>query len=149
MASGTGSQVIVTRPFPDFAVTFAGGVPHAETPAFYRSGDVFALASDFDNSPNVILEAMACGLPVVATNVGGVGELVADEGGSVVPPRDAPALAQAIEAYLAEPHRARAAGARNRWRASSEFSWRTSARRLLDVYNGVVTARQHRHPAPP
>ena len=43
---------------------------------YYRAADVFALSSDFDNSPNVVLEAMACGLPVVATDVGGVAEYV-------------------------------------------------------------------------
>ena len=109
----------------------------------YRAGDLFALSSDFDNSPNVVLEAMASGLPVVTTDVGGVREFVTDGvGGAVVPPRDAAALAAALEKYLVEPHVARAAGARNRERATAEFSWRTSALRLLDVYHRVLSARQ-------
>ena len=125
------------------AVTFAGYVAHADTPAFYRAADVFALSSDFDNSPNVVLEAMACGLPVVATDVGGVGDFVTDgTGGLVVPRQNAAALAAALETYLTSPVAARAAGALNRTRATTEFSWRTSALRLLDVYHQVLAARR-------
>jgi phosphatidyl-myo-inositol dimannoside synthase len=127
------------------AVTFVGSVSHAETAAFYRAADVFALSSDFDNSPNVVLEAMASGLPVVATDVGGVREFVAEGvGGAVVPPRDAAALADALERYLTRPELARAAGSYNRARASTEFSWRVSARQLLDVYCRVARCRDER-----
>ena len=120
-------------------VTFAGSVPHRETPAFYRAADVFALSSDFDNSPNAVLEAMACGLPIVATDTGGVHDFVdGPAGGAIVPPGDASALAHALESYLLHPHLARAAGASNRKRAASEFSWRTSALQLLDVYQRIL-----------
>jgi glycosyltransferase involved in cell wall biosynthesis len=125
------------------AVTFVGSVPQRDTPAFYRAGDVFALSSDFDNSPNAVLEAMACGLPVVATDAGGVREFVTDQVGGVVVPRgDASALADALERYLAQPDAARAAGAHNRLKASAEFSWRASALKLLDVYHRVIDARR-------
>jgi glycosyltransferase involved in cell wall biosynthesis len=78
-------------------VTLVGSVPHRDTPAFYRAGDVFALSSDFDNSPNAVLEAMACGLPVVATDAGGVRELVDDTVGRVVAIGDAAALADSVD----------------------------------------------------
>jgi glycosyltransferase involved in cell wall biosynthesis len=124
------------------AVTFAGYVPQAETPAFYRSGDVFGLSSDFDNSPNVVLEAMASELPVVTTDVGGVREFVTDRaGGAIVPAGDAAALAAGLERYLTSPAAAHEAGAYNRARATSEFSWRASALRLIDVYHRVIASR--------
>ena len=124
-------------------VTFAGDVPHAETPAWYRSADVFALSSHFDNSPNAVLEAMASGLPVVATDVGGMRGFVADGiGGALVPAGDADAMAAALERYLTDAAAARAAGSFNAARAAAEFSWRRSAQRLLDVYDRVIAARR-------
>jgi glycosyltransferase involved in cell wall biosynthesis len=127
-------------------VTFIGYLPQRETPPAYRAADVFALSSDFDNSPNVVLEAMACGLPVVTTDVGGVREFVADgAGGIVVPPKDAAALATALEIYLRSPEAARTAGDYNRRRTTTEFSWHASAQRLLDVY---VQAIHNRHAMP-
>jgi glycosyltransferase involved in cell wall biosynthesis len=104
---------------------------------------VFALSSDFDNSPNAVLEAMACGLPVVATDVGGVRDFVAERaGGLLVPPGDAAGFARALERYLMQPDLARAAGAHNRLKASAEFSWRASTLQLLDVYRRVIDARR-------
>jgi glycosyltransferase involved in cell wall biosynthesis len=124
-------------------VTFAGYVSQADTPSWYRTADVFALSSDFDNSPNAILEAMGCALPVVTTDVGGVREFVADGvGGAVVPPGNAAALAVALERYLTSSENAKAAGARNRTKAVADFSWRTSALRLLDVYHEAIAARR-------
>jgi len=123
-------------------VTFAGNVPHADTPAWFRSADVFALSSHFDNSPNAVLEAMAVGLPIVATDVGGVREFVADgSGGTLVPGDDPEAMAAALERNLTDAAAARAAGAWNRDRATREFSWRRSAQRLIDVYHRVIAAR--------
>ena len=122
-------------------VTFAGYVPQQETPSFYRTGEVFALTSDFDNSPNVVLEAMACGLPVVSTDVGGVREFLNDDGGELTPPRDAGAIAGALLRVLSSPDRAQSAGRHNRRSAVERFSWRASAQKLLDVYRGVLTAR--------
>ena len=128
------------------AVTFAGYAPHAETADFYRAADVFALSSDFDNSPNVVLEAMATGLPVVTTDVGGVRELVGDRTGAspgaIVVPKDPAAMAGAVEQFLTAADVARAAGAFNRGKATTEFSWRASALRLLDVYHRVVSDRR-------
>lgn len=123
------------------AVTFVGRVAHAETPPYYRTGDVFALSSSFDNSPNAVLEAMACGLPVVATDVGGVRDFVGDgAGGALAAPGDVAAFAAGLERYLSSPAAAHAAGAHNRAKAATEFSWRASAQRLLDVYRRVAAA---------
>jgi glycosyltransferase involved in cell wall biosynthesis len=94
-------------------VTFAGQVPHRDTPACYRTGDVFALSSDFDNSPNAVLEAMASGLPIVASGVGGLRDFLVDgENALLHEPKSPPSIAAAIARLLDdEPLRARLAAA--------------------------------------
>jgi glycosyltransferase involved in cell wall biosynthesis len=79
----------------------------------------------------------------VTTDVGGVGEFVADRvGGLIVPPDDASAFAVALDRYLTSPALARAAGDHNRLKATTEFSWRASALRLLGVYDSVIAGRR-------
>jgi phosphatidyl-myo-inositol dimannoside synthase len=120
-------------------VRFVGYVRQEETPAWYRTADVFALSSDFDNSPNVVLEAMACGLPIVSTDVGGLREYVTPPGNGVLTPKgDAAAFAAALLTYLDNDEHARATGRRNRDDAVSRFSWAASAARMRDVYARVI-----------
>jgi glycosyltransferase involved in cell wall biosynthesis len=78
-------------------VHFHGLIPKPELSALMRRSDLFVLASRFDNNPCVIIEAMASGLPVVATRVGGVPEMVADGTGLLVEPHDPRALADGID----------------------------------------------------
>ena len=125
------------------AVTFAGYVPQEHIAPYYRAADVFALASEFDNSPNVVLEAMACGVPVVATDVGGVAEyVVADRGGSLAPRGDVAAMTRALGQWLGDAGGRRAASAFNRQRVLERFSWRASAERLLEVDREVLDRRR-------
>ncbi|MGQ0732038.1 MAG: glycosyltransferase family 4 protein [Acidobacteriota bacterium] len=120
-------------------VRFVGYVPQAETAAWYRSADVFALSSDFDNSPNVVLEAMACGLPIVATDVGGLREYVSPGiGGLLTPKGDAAAFAGALKMLLEDPARRATIGRHNRQDAVTRFSWAASATRMREVYARVI-----------
>ena len=123
-------------------VRFAGYVPQEDLPRWYRASDVFVLSSDFDNSPNVVLEAMATALPIVGTDVGGVSEFVDPRGGMLVPKGDAARMAAAILEFVREPARRQQAGAFNRQRAVTSFSWRRSAEQLLAVYQDAISARR-------
>ncbi|WP_237758089.1 glycosyltransferase [Anaeromyxobacter sp. PSR-1] len=77
---------------------------------------------------------MAFELPVVASRIEAIPEIVADgETGLLVPPRDPAALAAALGALLADPARARAMGAAGRARAAARFGWTRAAARMLDV----------------
>lgn len=121
------------------AVRFVGYVPQEAAGDWYRSADVFALASDFDNSPNVVLEAMASGLPVVATDVGGLRDYVTPpDNGALVPKGDAEAFAAALLDTAADPAHALAIGRANRDKAVRAFSWAASASAMLAVYQRVV-----------
>ena len=129
-------------------VSFAGYVPNETMAGYYRSADVFALTSTFDNSPNVVLEAMACGLPVVCTDVGGVREFVEPDGGDLVAAADPSELSAALVRWLASAERRRAAGTRNRQAVLEKYSWRASALKLFEVYQRVIELRASRRQVP-
>ena len=93
---------------------------------------------------NTILEAMATGLPVIATNVGGNGELVeAGVTGELVPAGDPHALAQPMLAYARDPEAARAAGRNGRARIEREFSLEAMLGRYRALYDRLLGADLH------
>jgi glycosyltransferase involved in cell wall biosynthesis len=107
---------------------YVGARPHEEIPLWINASDVLCLPSQSEGLPNVALEAMACGLPVVASRVGGVPEVVRDgTNGLLVPPSDPHALADALRRALTMKWD------RDAIRASvSQFDWDVNARTVLD-----------------
>ena len=109
-------------------VTFHGAMARAKVAEAYARADMFALASrvakngDRDGLPNVIMEAMAMGLPVVSTEVSAVPEIVSDDSGILVPPRDPAALAEAMAALASDPARRAAMGAAGSARVRAAFT---------------------------
>jgi glycosyltransferase involved in cell wall biosynthesis len=111
-----------------------GAVRHDRMPAFWNSLSIAVVPSHYEPFGLVALEAMACGIPVVAAAVGGLKEIVQDgESGLLVPPGDSTALAQAVVTLLAdEPLRRRLAeGARRR---AEMFSIERRSRLLLQLF---------------
>jgi glycogen synthase len=120
-------------------VRFQGFVPHADVPAWLAAADVLVLPSIYEELGSVLLEAMAVGLPVVASAVGGIPDALGTAG-RLVPPRDPAALAAAVDELLDDSALAAQLGAAARRRATA-FSWDTLAGRVLDVYRKVVERR--------
>lgn len=84
-------------------IQFQNGVPKIDVPSWLQRGDVFLNTTNIDNSPVSVLEAMACGLPVVSTNVGGIPYMVEHgEDALLVPPRDPEQMAMAVRRILSE-----------------------------------------------
>ena len=81
-------------------VTFTGMLQGDNLVDALASGDFLVLSSNYENMPVVILEAFACGLPVVSTNVGGIAEIVDESNGILVPPHDSEKLADAMRKML-------------------------------------------------
>ena len=107
--------------------------------ALMQGIDLFVLPSLVEGISNTILEAMACGLPIIATRVGGNPELV-EEGvtGSLVPPANPGALAEAIVPYLLNRNLAASQGRAGRTRAESRFSMESMVNSYMQVYDRVL-----------
>jgi glycosyltransferase involved in cell wall biosynthesis len=100
-----------------------GRISRERLPRLYSTVNMYVTATVADNLPYTILEAMACGLPVVATNVGGIPELVTDgESGLLVPPADPDVLGAAILHLLRDPDLASRMGKEGRGRVEREFT---------------------------
>lgn len=104
-------------------ITFPGGVPNGEVPAWMNKGDIFLNTTNVDNTPISLLEAMASGLCVVSTNVGGIPYLLEDERDALlVPPNDAEAMTGAVRRILTDPALAERLS-RNARRKVEAFDW--------------------------
>lgn len=122
------------------AVTFVGHV--ADPRPFYAAADLFVLPSHSEGSPNVLLEAMAAGLPCVATRVGGVPEMLADgESGYIVAARKPAAIAQRIGALLADRDLAASLAQAGRARVERDFTRDVRLDRLRALYCGLMAER--------
>jgi D-inositol-3-phosphate glycosyltransferase len=124
-------------------VHFVGAVARADMPAWYRSADVLVSAPWYEPFGLTPLEAMACGVPVVASAVGGLTDTVV-EGitGDLVPPRDPRALGLALRALLGDGMRRLAYASASLDRVRSTYSWERAAEQLTAVYASVGALRR-------
>jgi len=105
----------------------------------YNAADLLVLPSVQENFPNAALEAIACGLPIVGSRVGGVPEIVRDDyTGRLVEARDADGLAGAIKKLLEAPNHLRDMAVRCRRIAVQEYALDIQARRYADLYASLV-----------
>lgn len=103
-------------------VTFFGEVSHEEAMELLAKADVFVLPSYTEGFPNVVLEAMALGKPIVATSVGAIPEMLSDECGVLVPPKNSAALGDGLLHVLSNPKLRIEMGKRAKIRAEKNFS---------------------------
>lgn len=114
-----------------------------DMPAAYADADIFCLPSWWEAMPLSVLEAMAAGLPVVATDVGDVGRVVDDQAtGYVVPKQAADRLADALRPLLVDHDLARRMGEAGRRRVEERFSSAVTAGEVCDLYSAAQSARR-------
>jgi glycosyltransferase involved in cell wall biosynthesis len=112
--------------------------------ALFREMDIFVLPSLAEGISNTILEAMASGLPIVATDVGGNGELIeAGRTGILVPRSDSHAMAEAIRRYVDDPEMRRQHGVRARARCEEKFSIQTMVQGYAKLYDSLALSTRY------
>ena len=122
----------------DRSVIFSGHV--SDVAPYYAIADALALPSHSEGSPNVLLEAMAAGLPVVATSVGGVPEIATSgKNALLVPPRDREAFADALHQVLINPELAEELSSNARAHVADNFSPAGHAQSLIRIYQEVLS----------
>jgi glycosyltransferase involved in cell wall biosynthesis len=120
-------------------ITWLGKVPHDDVGWVMSTGDVFILPSLSEGLPTVVCEAMACGLPVVATAVDGTPEIVDEPAtGLLVQPHDIDGIAAALSRLLDDPALRAQMGAEALRRSAADYTWAANARRMEDVYSAVT-----------
>jgi glycosyltransferase involved in cell wall biosynthesis len=126
---------------------FAGQTGHHSIAQLYQSADIYLNGSEIDNQPLSILEAFACGLPVVTTNAGGIPDMVCDGvSGFVVERGDYPAMAERAM-HLLENAQVASTITRNALAGCEKYSWRAVGEQWVDSYRALA-AKNSRQPNP-
>lgn len=122
-------------------IRFYGYVDHADLPRYYLDADIFVLPSLAEGMPNVVLEAMGSGLPVVATRVAGSEELVQDEkNGFLVDSKDVEALAQALITLINHPELREQMG-KGAKKMARKYTWNIVTEQYSSLYEQMVNER--------
>jgi starch synthase len=124
---------------PDQRIIITGRVGDAEVGALFRRSDLFVFPTLADTFPLVVLEAMSHGVPVLASNVGGIPHQIDEGCGVLVRPGCADSLSKAVSALAAEPGRLAAMGRSAHARVATEFTWERAAAEALAGYRQVIT----------
>jgi glycosyltransferase involved in cell wall biosynthesis len=122
-------------------VRFHGFIEHAQLAHLYTNADVFTLVSRAESCSMAMLEAMAAGLPIVATNVGGNVELIQPNvNGLLVEPENIDALVRALSELAADPQRRLRFGTYNRGLIEQRYGWRSVAQQYEALFEEIVAS---------
>lgn len=123
------------------SVYFAGEVPPEEISRWLRAADVFTLPSYMEGMPNAVMEAMACGLPVVTTKVGGIPAALGQcEGAILIPPKEVTSLAQTLTGLASDPTRVAQMAEAALQKARLDFGIENSGKKTLAYLSDVIEA---------
>lgn len=129
---------VTERHQPPASVSFLGELPHPDVLAMMARCDLFVLPSHTEGFPNVVVEAMALGCPVVATDVGATAEILGDDSGVVVAPSDPAGLAAALRDLMTDPARRAELADRARARVHRLYGLQSVLRQHTDLWRRVA-----------
>lgn len=128
------------------SVLLPGYIPQKKLPQWVNASDIFVLPSYQEGLPNVVLEAMACRKPVIATRVGGIPEVVSDGvTGVLVEPRNVYQLTEAMQTLLQDEELCIKMGLEAGRLIHERFTWEASAERLIKVYQNLLENKGECH----
>ena len=123
-------------------VRFLGAIPYDELPAYFAACDVFVLPSWSEGFPKVLLEAAFAAKPIVVTDVGGVGDIVADgESGYIVANNDSGQLAEKVAELLSDPEKARQMGRQGYENTQKYHDFDKNVERLVNLWQGMIAVQ--------
>ncbi len=123
-----------------------GYIPHERLPLWINASDIFVLPSYQEGLPNVVLEAMACRKPVIATRVGGIPEVVSDGvTGILVEPRNVFQLTEAMQTLLRDEDLCSRLGVAAEGLINERFTWEASADSLIKIYQDLLENKSENH----
>ena len=122
------------------SIRFESGLDRLSLVELYATAEIAAVPSLYEGFSLPVIEAMSCGLPVVATTGGALREIAGSDGDAalLVPPADAGALATALARLIDDRELRARLGARGRARVMERFTWRAAARATVDIYERVI-----------
>ncbi len=120
-------------------IVFTGYIPHPEVMAWMNEMDIFAFSSLHEGSPNALIEAMACELPIVASRVGGIVDIVEDNrDGLLVPADDADMLSQKLQCLIQDKELRKRLGKSAKHKVENRFSPTQETENWLEIYHHVL-----------
>lgn len=123
----------------DQSIVYCGIVKKEDLPAYYNAMDIFVFPSRSEGVPKVVMEASACGIPVISTNVGGIPELIkAEETGFLVNPEDVNKITSYCQTLLEDAGLRKGMGDKGRKYALEKFDYRELVKKAAGVIQGVA-----------
>ena len=135
----TALDKIVSSNYLNNKIYIVSEIPQNEIPYWLSASDIFVFPTYNEGLPNALMEAMACGLPVIATKVGGIPEVVRDgQNGILIDKKSVISIEHSIEKLINNKNMCKKMGEYGRTIIEENFSWDSSAKKLTEIYNKLI-----------